>query len=123
MEQKSKKHPLEGDLNVLGFFASTILLIARFVNEHLRDNEKAVEDIIQLCWKRAGVCAETKERSTVDKLYPELISSGWKGRNRYLKYKLPPGLSYKTVRKNIDILESYLKSEVIPNLLENRLSE
>lgn len=106
-------------LNPCGLIADMIVLTGRIIGRHLF--HAGVPGTIALAWKRADVCAETKERNRNDmeKLYPRLVKTGWNGKNRVFYYKLPVGLSYKKILKNIDVIESYLKCEVIPKLLEN----
>lgn len=106
-------------INVCKIIFDTMMLTYRVTSSLLFDN--GAHGRIMLAWKRTDVSAETKERDKDNqiKLYPRLVRTGWNGKNRVYYYQLPVGLSYKEIIKKLHVIESDLKCEVIPKLLEN----
>lgn len=74
---------------------------------------------VKTIFKRAGIYVEDPDYEKPKKLYPKFVREEWDGKNRVLYYRLPKGLSYKKIRKNMDVIDYGLKAEVLPKYLEN----
>jgi hypothetical protein len=107
--------------DIIGLFSSTLVKAGRLALRHIGRKSGSHPGRIMLSWKRNDVCVETKERGKdyVTKEYPQLVSKGWNGHNRVLKYRIPTGLKHDKLIKSINDIEFDLKSEVLFKLLEN----
>jgi S-DNA-T family DNA segregation ATPase FtsK/SpoIIIE len=86
---------------------------------HGVDSDTELESIIRTIWERANIYVKVGEGENERKYYPELVDIGWSGANKVLYYRLPAGMKYSQITKNLDVLTSYLKSEILPRFLEN----
>lgn len=72
---------------------------------------------ISLIWKRINLCVE--DPRSKKKYYPKIIKQTWEGDNPVFYVKLPEGLSYFIVKKNIHFLMSGLKADIGLKFLDN----